>query len=127
MDDEIKVSELPQASQVNAEDLLMIIQGGANKKAAANLLLDLTHPVGSIYMSSQSTDPSELFGGTWEQIKDKFILAAGDTYSAGATGGEATHILTTNEMPAHNHTTRIAVNVGTAGRSSVLFHARWCD
>lgn len=32
MDDEIKVSELPQASQVNAADLLMIIQGGANKK-----------------------------------------------------------------------------------------------
>lgn len=38
MDDEIKVSELPQASQVNAEDLLMIIQGGANKKLATQIL-----------------------------------------------------------------------------------------
>lgn len=37
MDDEIKVSELPQASQVNAEDLLMIIQGGANKKITKEL------------------------------------------------------------------------------------------
>lgn len=32
MDDEIKVSELPLATQVNNDDLLMIIQGQANKK-----------------------------------------------------------------------------------------------
>lgn len=43
------------------------------------------------------------FGGTWEQIKDKFLLSAGDTYSAGKTGGEATHTLTIKEMPNHNH------------------------
>lgn len=32
MEDEIKVSELPMATQVNDDDLLMIIQGQANKK-----------------------------------------------------------------------------------------------
>ena len=36
MDDEIKVSELPLASQVNNDDLLMIIQGQANKKIPFN-------------------------------------------------------------------------------------------
>ena len=61
------------------------------------------YPVGSIYMSINSTDPSELFGGEWEQIKDRFLLACGTTYSNGATGGEATHTLTTNEMPTHSH------------------------
>lgn len=54
-------------------------------------------------MSVSSTSPAELFGGTWEQLKDRFLLAAGDTYAAGSTGGEATHTLTVNEMPTHNH------------------------
>lgn len=61
------------------------------------------YPVGSIYMSMNATDPSVLFGGTWERIKDRFVLAAGDSYASGATGGEATHTLTVNEMPRHNH------------------------
>lgn len=43
--------------------------------------------------------------GTWEQIKDKFLLAAGDSFGAGTTGGESEHKLTTEEMPAHRHTT----------------------
>ena len=49
------------------------------------------YPVGSIYMSVNSTSPASMFGGTWEQIKDKFLLSAGSNYSAGATGGESRH------------------------------------
>ena len=59
------------------------------------------YPVGSIYMSVNSTSPASLFGGTWEQLKDRFLLGAGSSYSVGSTGGEATHTLTTAEMPAH--------------------------
>lgn len=65
--------------------------------------LDSVYPVGSIYMSVNSTSPNTLFGGTWEQLKDKFLLGAGDTYSNGATGGEATHQLTIDEIPSHDH------------------------
>lgn len=54
-------------------------------------------------MSMNATDPSVLFGGTWERIKGRFVLAAGDNYASGATGGEATHTLTVDEMPKHNH------------------------
>lgn len=61
------------------------------------------YPVGSIYMSVNSTNPSNYFGGEWEQIKDTFLLACGDTYANGATGGEAEHTLTIDEMPSHNH------------------------
>ena len=46
-----------------------------------------------------------MFGGTWEQIKDTFILAAGDSYSAGSSGGSATKTLTTSNMPSHTHYT----------------------
>lgn len=66
-------------------------------------IIDIIYPVNSIYMSLNSVNPSTLFGGTWEQIKDTFLLAAGATYKAGTTGGEATHTLTANEMPAHAH------------------------
>ena len=61
------------------------------------------YPVGAIYMSIFDTSPASLFGGTWERLKDRFLLAAGDTYAAGATGGEAEHTLTVDEMPKHNH------------------------
>ena len=67
-------------------------------------IIDAIYPVGSIYMSVNSTSPATLFGGTWTQIKDTFLLSAGDTYTAGDTGGEATHTLTSGEMPIHNHT-----------------------
>lgn len=62
------------------------------------------YPVGSIYMSVNETNPSTLFGGTWEQLRDKFLLGCGDIYQNGTTGGEANHTLTTGEMPSHNHT-----------------------
>ena len=62
------------------------------------------YPVGSIYLSVNSTNPGTIFGGSWEQIKDRFLLACGSTYSNGSTGGESTHTLTTNEMPSHSHT-----------------------
>ena len=66
-------------------------------------IVDLIYPVGSLYLSVSSTSPATLFGGIWTRIKDRFLLAAGDVYSAGATGGEAAHTLTTDEMPSHRH------------------------
>ena len=66
-------------------------------------LLNFIYPVGSLYWSSKSTNPATLFGGTWKQIKDCFILAAGDTYSNGATGGNANTTLTVDTLPSHTH------------------------
>lgn len=61
------------------------------------------YPVGSIYMSVNSTNPGELFGGTWEQIQGRFLLGQGSGYSAGTVGGEADHALSDREMPSHRH------------------------
>ena len=83
------------------------VEGSITGTGVINLMKNLIkkiYPVGSIYISTVSTNPSILFGfGTWTQIKDTFLLAAGTTYKAGSTGGEATHKLTVNEMPAHTH------------------------
>ena len=66
-------------------------------------IVDLIYPVGSIYISTSATNPAVLFGGTWSQIKDAFLLSAGDTYTAGDTGGTETVTLTEDEIPAHGH------------------------
>lgn len=78
----------------------VIFNGGA----VANMgIVNLIYPVGSIYMSVNNVSPATLFGGTWEQIKDTFLLSAGDTYAAGVTGGEAEHTLSVAELPDHIH------------------------
>lgn len=65
------------------------------------------YPVGSIYMSINETNPSELFGGEWERIKDTFLLASGDTYDSGSTGGSADSIVV-----SHTHTPQNEVTGG---------------
>ena len=65
------------------------------------------YPVGSIYMSINETNPSVLFGGEWERIKDTFLLASGDTYEGGSTGGSADSVIV-----KHTHT-------GSSGRGFI--------
>lgn len=71
----------------------------------ASDLLDSLYPVGSIYISYNSTSPASRFGGSWTQITDRFLLAQGTSYrTAGSTGGEADVTLTTSQIPSHTHT-----------------------
>ncbi len=63
------------------------------------------HPVGSLYWTSKNENPAVTFGGgTWKQITDKFVLAAGSTYKAESTGGASTVTLTVANLPSHSHT-----------------------
>lgn len=71
--------------------------------AGTNFVLDNVYPIGSIYMNVNSTNPGTLFGGTWEQIQGRFLLGMSSSYPAGSQGGEASHTLTTAEMPSHGH------------------------
>lgn len=66
--------------------------------------LDRTYPVGSLYLTVADVSPADLFGGTWQRIEDTFLLAAGDTYAAGSTGGEAAVSLTAEQNGPHYHT-----------------------
>lgn len=61
-------------------------------------------------MSVNSTSPATLFGGTWVQIKDTFLLAAGNTYTAGSTGGKAKVNLSVENLPSHTHTGKTHVD-----------------
>lgn len=77
--------------------------------------IDNVYPVGAIYMSTSSTSPATLFGGTWSALQDSFLVGAGNLYAVNSTGGEATHVLTVAEMPSHTHTTRNYAGTDLAG------------
>lgn len=94
-------------------------------KLAKAELLDAVYPIGSLYMSVNAADPNTLFGGTWERLKDRFLLAAGDTYAAGATGGEAAHTLTVEEMPSHNHSLSDPIDKNSIKLGSMTGDANW--
>lgn len=57
------------------------------------------YPIGAIFITVSSTSPASLFGGTWEQIKDNFLLAAGDSYLPGSKGGIAENTIDVNNLP----------------------------
>ena len=77
------------------------------KNLFKNILL-ASHPVGSIYITTDgSFDPHESWGGSWELLEDRFLVGAGNTYTLGASGGEAEHTLTVDECQVTDMTASI--------------------
>ena len=76
-------------------------------QAELSNLINYIYPIGSIYMSVNEVSPAAFIGGTWEKIENRFLLAAGSDYATGSTGGEASHVLTIDEMPSHKHYLRL--------------------
>ncbi|NTW70687.1 MAG: hypothetical protein HGA49_00380 [Eubacteriaceae bacterium] len=111
-----KVPEADRILDVNG-DLTEVYFDGANLKSS---IVNLIYPVGSIYLSVTSVSPATLFGGTWIQLQDRFLLGAGATYINSATGGAATHTLTLSEAPSHYHTPFLSY--GSAATSNVNNH-----
>ena len=71
-------------------------------------IINKIYPVGSIYISYNSTNPSTFLGGTWEAFGKGQTLVGIDASqkefdTVGKTGGEKTHTLTIDEMPSHTH------------------------
>lgn len=67
-------------------------------------IIDAVLPVGIYISLSAATDPATLWGGAWERVDEgRTLISAGSTYTAGSTGGEATHTLINSEIPSHNH------------------------
>lgn len=79
-----------------------------NVQTAFTDLLKLVFPIGSTYITQDSTDPKSILGfGTWERLKGRVCVGLDENDTAfnqiGQTGGEKTHTLTVEEMPSHTH------------------------
>ena len=120
-----QITDLPQLSKttINKNDLALFRDVSA--KSDKNITLEdlalavsviinggqiCPYAVGDILMTEDSQDPSERFKGTtwvaWGRGRVPVSLDTSDADfdTAGETGGEKTHTLTVNEMPAHKHT-----------------------
>lgn len=99
-------------------------------KTAQQVTFDTIYPVGSIYMSVNATNPSELFGGTWVAWGSGRVPVGVDTSDSDfstieKTGGEKTHELSINEMPSHTHANyakRTNVTINSSGNTIISCH-----
>lgn len=105
-------------------------------KAQLPAPIDTCYPVGSIYISTSTTSPAQLFGGSWVEVNGRFLLGSGtpgqntdDSYgdisanvgsfALKTTGGQDLHKLTVDELPSHDHGFRGYLDtVGSDGPST---------
>ena len=66
-------------------------------------LLEKVYPVGSYYWSDKDINPGDIFGGTWNPIKGRFLFSSDSGHSCGSTGGQERVTLKESEIPSHNH------------------------
>ena len=88
-------------------------------------VIDIVHPVGSIWETTTTDDPNTLWPGTkWDKMDGGRVLVSDGTYTEsgttytynlGDTGGEAKHQLTTGELASHNHNASVSVSVNADG------------
>lgn len=82
-------------------------------------MANIFYPVGAYYLANVGTSPSNLFGGTWQQVSDARFLCAWN--SAGGGGGENAHVLTVSEMPSHSHQLHVGYTRNTGGTNTLDF------
>jgi len=83
--------------------------------------LEDVYRVGAIYFCAATDDPNTFLRGTWTKIaQGTFLVSAGGTgdYALGNTGGEASHVLTIDELATHSHSIKVRgdAGVGTQAR-----------
>lgn len=73
-------------------------------------------PIGYVYMSSNSTSPGSIYGGTWASISGGRYMRA-----AGTWGNGGSDTITVKQMPAHTHdlTRTLQNNVSVGGTNLV--------
>lgn len=90
--------------------LKTMIDEGSGGDIDMSAIFNAVYPVGSIYMSMSVTSPQTLFGGTWQKIEGRFLLASDSSYNAGDIGGSNdavvvahSHSASTNTAGSHSH------------------------
>ena len=77
----------------------------------------ILYPVGSIYMSVNSTNPSQLFGGTWQEITGRFLYCTNNSKELGGSNTTGSTVLDVSQIPGHQHMGRNYSNNWNAGIS----------
>ena len=86
-------------NEIQNNDIATLKSQVASLTNLINTYWQTIYPVGSIYMSLNSTSPATLFGGTWTQLKDRFLIGAGNSYTVNSTGGATTVSIQEKNIP----------------------------
>lgn len=68
-------------------------------------ILDLTYPIGSLYISKENVSPASLFGGTWEQLTADAYFKIVSSNGGKLGGTSSSHKIPESSMPSHSHST----------------------
>lgn len=105
-------------------------------------VIDIVHPVGSIWETTTTDDPNVLWSGTtWVKMDAGRVLVSAGTYTENGTtytynlgdkGGEAKHQITIEELASHGHAMAASGshNHSFRGGERPLGNtqtAQWCD
>ena len=123
-----KLQQMPTAADVGAVPTSRTING---KALTGNITLTVddigasaiflaSHPVGSLFETTVSTNPGTLYGGTWAawgggRTPVGVNPADTDFKTVEKTGGEKTHVLTEAEIAPHSHIETVYWNAGGSG------------
>ena len=89
--------------EINKNNIITNNEISKMKEEFKKDLLEKVYPIGSYYWSDKNISPGDIFGGSWTQIRGKFLFASDSNHNVGETGGEEKHRLTIDEIPSHNH------------------------
>ena len=114
----------------DAQERLTALENASNQ---VKILGNIIFPVGSLYLAnSSSISPETIFGGTWQQVSQGYLLGgqgtgldsnnSNRTFNQGANTGYYKHTLSVSELPAHNHNTTNSTSDGTVTTSSENKH-----
>lgn len=120
IDTGIKIVNSLQGDEIDKAPSVHIV----NEKL--NEIFNKIYPIGSLYMSVNSTNPNILFGGTWKQIDGYYLyagtggkIAGSNTSGIPSTNVTGSTVLTINQIPAHTHTADRYKSSGDLGASNI--------
>ena len=82
-------------------------------------IIEISHPVGSVYISTNDVNPTVLFGGVWQRVSGACLYCCDDDEEPATYGGSKK--ITVDNLPPHTHTihNRGFYNTGGSGKNAV--------
>lgn len=66
-------------------------------------MVNLYGEIGAVYITTNNTNPSVYFGGSWTKIEGRFLVGAGGSFAVNSTGGAQPASITASHLPQHTH------------------------
>lgn len=83
-----------------------------------DFLLNQIYPVGSLYITTNETNPSIFLGGTWEKITSDAYLKIVSSNAGNLDGTSSDHKIPINSMPNHTHNPNLYATTPGSGSSA---------